>query len=598
MATATKPPQKPKPKTPAPPTTAARRTQTAKSMLDGLIDQYEAERVPPGLTSTTTPAGIAAHDPSAIVAKASKGKGKPKPPANDAAAKPLRVRNTVMLPLHLIVASPDNPRADWDEERLRQLGESLVAQGQLVPLQVLPCNDAGHYELIDGESRWRAAKLVGYSQDLRCEVVECSPQQAAELRLISSLERRSLNAIEEARGIKLLVERHGCTQRDLATRIKMSQGQIANRLRLLDLPEAWQALVISGEITATLARDLVPHLRHERLADLLLEEWRSGDDRHRWATELEWIAMRLVRAHGRPLWETDFYCHAQHGWRNSYVALGKLDEATRTALAPIETEPGKHWTLHVEMWDQLNAAAEAKHDAAEAKRLAKQAKQRADGAAPTLVTDARTGKQITTEERGEQILAQRIARWKLNWQCRRLAEWCRQRATMEQVTGLWLWMALEWSGGGDRRDVLSDVLKTNGVVIKSHRADAQWELTRSLLRLEPKLAAESLREAMARLLTHKECHIRSDVSPDLVEGLWAYLSCDTSSHWDLSGDDEHKAFFALLPLADLHAMALQRRVDRPSSRKSQIVEQLATHNGGLPCPKELIKVSSKDVRTW
>lgn len=106
-----------------------------------------------------------------------------------------------------IFPSPENPRRDWDSEEakafLLTLGESMRDHTQL---EAIIIRESG--ELIDGESRWRAAKLVGLAT-LDAKIVRCTDAEAALVRMMSYRQRRDLNAIEEASGLKLLLDKYG-----------------------------------------------------------------------------------------------------------------------------------------------------------------------------------------------------------------------------------------------------------------------------------------------------------------------------------------------------------------------------------------------------
>ncbi len=172
-----------------------------------------------------------------------------------------------------IFPSPENPRRDWDSEEakafLLTLGESMRDHTQL---EAIIIRESG--ELIDGESRWRAAKLVGLAT-LDAKIVRCTDAEAALVRMMSYRQRRDLNAIEEARGLKLLLDKYGCSQRTLEERVRISQGQISNLVRLLNLPQAWQDRIVSGEISATDGRTLATFADRPKLFEWLDEhyEW-------------------------------------------------------------------------------------------------------------------------------------------------------------------------------------------------------------------------------------------------------------------------------------------------------------------------------------
>lgn len=156
----------------------------------------------------------------------------------------------------LIDPSPLNPRVAFNADELETLAESLRNHGQLQNV-LLWRKPGGRFELIAGERRWRAAKLAGLAA-LRAAVLDVDEPKAIELRGVENAQRVDLSAIELGRWYQQLIELCGYTQQALADRLKLSQPTIANRLRLLKLPDEWQRKVISREISESHARHLLP----------------------------------------------------------------------------------------------------------------------------------------------------------------------------------------------------------------------------------------------------------------------------------------------------------------------------------------------------
>lgn len=166
-----------------------------------------------------------------------------------------------MVPLTSIATSKLNPRTEFDEVKLAELAESIKTHGILEPLLVRPIDDGRphKYELVVGERRLRAAKLA-IVVEVPVRVANLTEREADEIRIVENLQREDLSAIEEARAFRGMLERHGYTQEALAQKLGVSQPHIANRLRLLKLPKAWQERVISGEIPLGHALDLIPYV--------------------------------------------------------------------------------------------------------------------------------------------------------------------------------------------------------------------------------------------------------------------------------------------------------------------------------------------------
>ncbi len=146
----------------------------------------------------------------------------------------LRRSGLLYLRAEDIAPNPVQPRRNFDEEALRELSESIRAYGVLHPLTVRL--RAGKYELVAGERRLRAAKMAGL-REVPCMVVDVNLEDAGLLALVENLQRRDLDFLEEARGLQQLIRMFGMSQEEAARRIGRSQSAVANKLRLLKLPE-------------------------------------------------------------------------------------------------------------------------------------------------------------------------------------------------------------------------------------------------------------------------------------------------------------------------------------------------------------------------
>ena len=161
----------------------------------------------------------------------------------------------VTLPIGEIEPDRGQPRRQFDEEALGELENSIREYGVLQPLLVRPMSD-GSYRIDAGERRWRAARRAGLGE-VPVIIKALTDGEAAAIALIENLQREDLNAIEEAEGIRRLMEEYGFTQEEAADRLSKSRPAIANALRLLALPEEARALVVSGALTAGHARALL-----------------------------------------------------------------------------------------------------------------------------------------------------------------------------------------------------------------------------------------------------------------------------------------------------------------------------------------------------
>lgn len=151
-----------------------------------------------------------------------------------------------------IEPDPNQPRKDFDQEKLDLLADSIKVHGVIQPLIVTE-QSSGFYRIIAGERRWRAAKQAGLTT-VPVVVKTYSEEQSAEIALVENLQREDLNGIEEARGYKTLMEQFSLTQKQVAEKVGKSRPAVANALRLLNLPESVQDMVIYGEISSGHAR--------------------------------------------------------------------------------------------------------------------------------------------------------------------------------------------------------------------------------------------------------------------------------------------------------------------------------------------------------
>lgn len=164
------------------------------------------------------------------------------------------LEGSVMVPLSQISPNPDQPRKDFDEAALSELADSIRHNGLLQPILVRPYD--GSYQVVAGERRYHAAELAGL-EEIPVVVREIDDRQALVLALVENLQRSDLNAMEEARGYRMLIERDGFTQQQIADSLSRSRSSIANTLRLLDLPDSVQSLLADGQLTAGHARAIL-----------------------------------------------------------------------------------------------------------------------------------------------------------------------------------------------------------------------------------------------------------------------------------------------------------------------------------------------------
>ena len=148
------------------------------------------------------------------------------------------------------------PRTRMDEGSLYELAESIKAQGIMQPILVRPVG-AGRYEVIAGERRMRAARLAGLDE-VPVLVKEVPDEAAAAMALIENIQREDLNPLEEAQGLKRLTDEFGLTHEQAAQAVGRSRSAASNLLRLLNLTEPVQQMLMAGDLDMGHARALLP----------------------------------------------------------------------------------------------------------------------------------------------------------------------------------------------------------------------------------------------------------------------------------------------------------------------------------------------------
>ncbi|MCL6441986.1 MAG: nucleoid occlusion protein [Alicyclobacillus sp.] len=181
---------------------------------------------------------------------------------------PVDTTSVVQIGVDEIVSNPFQPRTVFDEAGIAELARTIHTHGVIQPIVVRRRDN--RYELIAGERRWRAVKMLGWTS-IPAIVRDMNDAQTASAALIENLQREGLTPIEEAVAYQQLLELHGLTQESLAQRLGKGQSTIANKLRLLHLPKDVQQALLQRVITERHARALLA-LPSEELQVQLLRE--------------------------------------------------------------------------------------------------------------------------------------------------------------------------------------------------------------------------------------------------------------------------------------------------------------------------------------
>ena len=172
------------------------------------------------------------------------------------------------LPISKIVPNKYQPRNIFNDEKILELSESIREHGVIQPIVVRKFKDG--YEIIAGERRYRASKLIGLEK-VPAIIRDYDDKKSASIAIVENIQREDLTAIEEAIAYKQLIDLHGITQAALAKQMGKSQSTVANKIRLLNLSEAVQQAVLERTITERHARALLI-IKDQELQLQLLEK--------------------------------------------------------------------------------------------------------------------------------------------------------------------------------------------------------------------------------------------------------------------------------------------------------------------------------------
>lgn len=214
----------------------------------------------------------------------------------------------------LIDASPFQPRHSFPEESLKELADSIRANGLVQP--VLLRRSDSRYQLIAGERRWRAAQMAGL-ENVPAIVRELSDREALELALAENLLREDLNPIDVARAFEALQQQYRLSHEEIAERVGVNRSTVTNTLRLLRLPDSIQQMLVDGQVTFGHARALLSlpsEPEQTRLAKLIAKQG---------------LSVRQV--------EAMLATHETHPARKTRNAIEtKVDPNTRAAILDME----------------------------------------------------------------------------------------------------------------------------------------------------------------------------------------------------------------------------------------------------------------------
>ena len=186
---------------------------------------------------------------------------------------PVEEGGVLYVDLNDIKPNASQPRKVFDEEKLEELAASIQQHGLIQPIVLRKLGKG--YEIVAGERRWRAARLAGL-KEVPCIVKELTEEENMLLAIVENMQREDLNHIEEAEGLKKMIDTYGLTQEQVSYSVGKSRPYITNSLRLLKLPGKVQQLTAEGKITTGHARALAAVKSQQRQIDLAVRASKEG----------------------------------------------------------------------------------------------------------------------------------------------------------------------------------------------------------------------------------------------------------------------------------------------------------------------------------
>jgi ParB family chromosome partitioning protein len=469
------------------------------------------------------------------------------------------------LPITALVPSPTNPRRTFTKEALDQLAESIKNVGILQPILVRPhAKKAGHFEIVAGERRYRAAKQAGLAL-VPVDVRDLDDKQVLEIQLVENLERQDLNAIEEAIAFQQLVETAGYSERKLAERLKLSQGHISNRIRLLKLPEAWQKRVISGEITPTDGRELARWAERPLVLKAIEKEGRHA------FRDMGWAIERAVKECSRPL-SGSF--NEPGNWRWVEVALSNKDKE-REDLDLEEIKGLGKRAFNIKLWNELQAAGEKKR----AERKAK-ANGQENGKAEGAISPTEAKRK--TEQKDRQWKT-RLYRYKVGWLQRQIVERLGDLDFADHKSEALLLRCGLLLASRDRvphAPLIEAIAAAGGTARGDLHGKSAWAALQSIPDDQTMTVLRNLVQAVVQCDNLESYN--SPIKAAHIEGLAANLGIDIKTDWRLEEE------FLLLHTKDsLEAIALEWHARIKGTKRSEIITELLAWGKNASCPKEL-----------
>lgn len=524
---------------------------------------------------------------------------------------PATVRREEVLSADILVDRIDRcrfqPREDFPKEEIQKLADDIAAHGQIHPITVRLSPEHQHgglvrYELVDGERRWRAVQLLGW-KEVRAEIHRHTDAQVRAIVLATALQRKELNAIEEAKAFRAAIDAGDAPgPTELAKQLGLSQGHVSNRLRLLELPEAWQKRIISRKIPATHARSIARYAASPPILAAIdkhiqdLKRWGEGiGSSEEFDDGVDDCAARVTK----PM-DGKQYCQKI----GKDVPTFTPTDEQRTQLGLVEVPVAKGVTTlratNVRLWESLQAEhvarLVAKADKRGTTKDAKATKEKPLTEAERKRIEAEEAKKA--KERARQF-ARRLYEWKENWMRYLIAEHLTTCADLNQVARVLMLGLSEWGCGRSNFDI-GDAMG-NGKRLHAVRNLFSVQAF-DLDKVGGRLAAQMFYDAGNHLPAEPvRCVFGRDLESLCEFGLEIDMALEWSNH---QAGPLSETYWRLHTKDQLIALAGELRAGFPDEilrgSKDQLVDAFLAlipkeedKDAGLPIPKEILKAKGR-----
>jgi len=484
--------------------------------------------------------------------------------------------------------SPFQPRMAFPEEEIRALADSIDEDGQLQPILVRP--KGKRWELVDGERRLRAMKLLGLKQ-IRAEYQCFTDAQARRIVLVSALQRADLSAIEEARAFRASLDAGDFSgPTELAAALGLSQGHVSNRLRLLELPDEWQARVISHEMPATHARALVKIKDHPKVLKVVAAHLKRDQGDPGTVAAFEDTVDRAIMCTGFTLREKYDSTIGKH-----VPAMQPTDEQrARLNLVEVNGWGGKKWevALNTALANNLHAQHLKEWLAKQKEQKKKQGAKRRKASPAKKPTPAERKRR---EEEAARKFAKDLWEWYVDWTCHLIATRL-EDASWSDVEKVMLFLLADTDGDWLRAEKLRLGLEAAGVKVKG------GSLLAGLAELsELDLGPVTIAVVAACFWDRNEGPVGGhDMKDEDVLAAARIVGVSHETEWlEDQGGDLSERYWDLHHREQLFELAAELEVSevQPAMNKPEIVKMLLSKRPdpdakdvGLPMPKELKKI--------